>query len=328
MDLVKRYIDNVKSLLPRDRREDIAEELADAIHSRIDERAAALGRTLKPVEIEAILREFGHPVMVAARYGPQGRLIGPELYPLWVWSLKLLLFIIVVSTLGRSVAAVVGAPDTDAALAGFSRVWSGLWVSAFSTVGVVTVVFAAMERFKFNPLSEWRARDLAQPVGFATVSGGGRVSQIFALPFNLAALALVALLPSCHDLLPRAWDPAVWLDALGVGLTPVWWTLWGLSVASAAIEVGLNLNRIFAPMALRAHTLWRIASAATGLASVLVALKAGSLFELSPGAGTAARALAASGQWEAWLRWSLIALGVVLVVNLMWQVARLVRLLR
>ena len=67
MDLVNEYLRAVAALLPKAQRDDIVAELRDTILTRIEEREADLGRPLTDDEIEAVLREVGHPVVVAAR---------------------------------------------------------------------------------------------------------------------------------------------------------------------------------------------------------------------------------------------------------------------
>ena len=94
MNLIEEYLRAVAALLPRGQRDDIVAELRDTILSRKEEREAALGRPLTSDEIEALLREIGHPVVVAARYGegPQ-HVVGPMLYPYWLFAVKAVLVI-------------------------------------------------------------------------------------------------------------------------------------------------------------------------------------------------------------------------------------------
>ncbi len=89
MDLVNDYLRAVAALLPKAQREDIVAELRDTILTRIEEREGDLGRPLTYDEVEAVLREVGHPVVVAARYaeGPQ-HVVGPTLYPYWLFAVK------------------------------------------------------------------------------------------------------------------------------------------------------------------------------------------------------------------------------------------------
>src|ERR1700761_5568381 len=89
MDLVNEYLRAVAALLPKAQRDDIIAELRDTILSQVEEREAELGRPLTDDEVEALLREVGHPVVIAARYsdGPQ-HVVGPTLYPYWLFVVK------------------------------------------------------------------------------------------------------------------------------------------------------------------------------------------------------------------------------------------------
>lgn len=142
MDLIDRYLDAVRLFLPRDQRDDIAAELRDVLVSRREDRQAELGRPLTRKEDQALLQDFGHPLAVAARYGRQQYLIGPELYPIYAFVLKIVLAAIGVAALITGVVtAAVGTP-THAIGAALDVAWSG----AFTSVGVVTIIFAALQR--------------------------------------------------------------------------------------------------------------------------------------------------------------------------------------
>ena len=91
MDLIERYLQAVRHWLPTTKRHDIIAELSEDIHSQIDEREASLGRPLTETEVEAMLLERGRPMLVASRYLPQEYLIGPELFPIYRFVLKIVL---------------------------------------------------------------------------------------------------------------------------------------------------------------------------------------------------------------------------------------------
>ena len=66
MDLIDRYLTAIRWNLPRgSNADDILAELRDVIANRIEEREDALGRPLDEKEVGALLREFGHPLVVA-----------------------------------------------------------------------------------------------------------------------------------------------------------------------------------------------------------------------------------------------------------------------
>src|SRR2546429_524769 len=94
MDLINQYLRAVAARLPRTQRDDITAELRDIILSRIESREAGLGHRLTDDEVEEELRALGHPIMVAARYRQEPQhLVGPSLYPYWMFGVKIALAI-------------------------------------------------------------------------------------------------------------------------------------------------------------------------------------------------------------------------------------------
>jgi len=159
MNLVDEYLRAVAHMLPKDQRDDIVAELKDTILTRIEGREAELGRALTDDEIEAVLRDLGHPLVVAARYrpGPQ-YVVGPALYPYWLFGvtvaismgLAITALVFVIKALGGgNVAAAFG----QATGSGFSIV--------INVIGWATIAAWLMDYFgvQVRP-DQWRVRDL------------------------------------------------------------------------------------------------------------------------------------------------------------------------
>jgi hypothetical protein len=89
MGLIERYLQAVKFWLPRRQKNDIIAELSADIYAQIEEREAELGRKLTEAEVEAQLKQRGHPLLVANRFQPQGYLIGPGFFPVYCFVLKI-----------------------------------------------------------------------------------------------------------------------------------------------------------------------------------------------------------------------------------------------
>ncbi len=161
MDLVERYLKAVAAQLPREGREDIVAELREDILARLEALEERLGRAPSDDEVEALLREVGHPLTVAARYraGPQA-LIGPELYPWWMFAVKVALAVMVCVTL-IGLAARVLAGDLDVGQA-IGRSFASLFGGAISVIGLVTVAGFILERQEKKPdfIANWRVKDL------------------------------------------------------------------------------------------------------------------------------------------------------------------------
>ncbi|MBA4000537.1 hypothetical protein [Brevundimonas sp.] len=161
MTLTEKYLKAVAAQLPAAGREDVIAELRDALMSRMEDREAELGRPLTEAEEEAVLREMGHPLAVAARFGAgPHHVVGPELYPWWLFGVKTALTVLLVITvIGAVVRMLVG--EVEAAQA-FGQAIHGLLWSGMMIVGFATVAGFIIERMKDKPafLTEWRARDL------------------------------------------------------------------------------------------------------------------------------------------------------------------------
>jgi hypothetical protein len=162
MTLTEKYLKAVAAQLPAAGREDVIAELRDDLMSRMEDREAELGRPLTEVEEEAVLREMGHPLAVAARFGAgPHHVVGPELYPWWLFGVKTALTVLaIITVIGAVVRMLVGEVEAGQA---FGQAIHGLLWSGMMIVGFATVAGFIIERMKDRPafLTQWRARDLA-----------------------------------------------------------------------------------------------------------------------------------------------------------------------
>ncbi|HEY1604055.1 MAG TPA: hypothetical protein VGF77_00485 [Allosphingosinicella sp.] len=162
MNLVDRYIAAIRRSLPRNRAADISAELHDVIASRIEEREAMLGRPLDEDETKKLLRDFGHPWVVAARYWKQQYLIGPDVFPFYLSVLRIVLAVVV--AIFVVVAAVNLLFNDYDVLHAIGQALAGLWISALINVAIVTIVFVVLERagFPAEHLQKWDPGNLAE----------------------------------------------------------------------------------------------------------------------------------------------------------------------
>lgn len=160
MSLVETYLKVVAAHLPAAQRDDVVAELRDEIESRIEAREAELARRLTDDEIEAVLRELGHPLTVAARFrpGPQ-HVVGPELYPYWRFAVRMGLLVVVIFTgLGVMARLMTGAEPGYV----IGDAFGGLFSGAMTLIGIATVAALILERQAERPgfLKDWRVKDL------------------------------------------------------------------------------------------------------------------------------------------------------------------------
>uniref|UniRef100_UPI0039184B0C HAAS signaling domain-containing protein n=2 Tax=Brevundimonas TaxID=41275 RepID=UPI0039184B0C len=157
MDLVERYLNALAAQLPKAVREDIVAELRDEIIGRLEALEARLGRPATDDEVEGLLREVGHPLSVAARYrpGPQA-LIGPTLYPWWLFGAKVGLVVMAGFTLvGLAVRVLVGDIYVGQAV---GQAFASLFSGAVTVVGLLTIAGFILERQEKKPdfIAQWR----------------------------------------------------------------------------------------------------------------------------------------------------------------------------
>lgn len=161
MTLTERYLKAVAAQLPKADRDDIIAELRDAIQTRMEDREEALGRPLTEAEEEAVLREVGHPLTVAARYGSGPmHVVGPELYPWWMFAVKVALMALAAITLLGLVVRTLASGEAFGQEIGHAI--DGLIKGGITIVGIATVAAFFIERQKEKPafMREWRVKDL------------------------------------------------------------------------------------------------------------------------------------------------------------------------
>jgi hypothetical protein len=153
--LVARYLQAVRFWLPKGQQDDIGAELAEDLQSRMEEREATLGRKLDEAEI---LKQSGSPVLVASRYLPQKSLIGPVLFPVYVFMLKMVALFYLVPWL----MVLIGLSLFHYHESHFGEGLRTFWTVAFTSVGAMTVVFALLERYQeqTNLFENWDPRKL------------------------------------------------------------------------------------------------------------------------------------------------------------------------
>lgn len=160
-ELVNRYVHEVGRHLPRRQRADVQAELLSAVLDEVDARTGNDGTGTSATKVpehgvvESVLREFGHPTTVANRYAavPQ-YLIGPRLYPAFLFTLQVVGTVAGVLAIVGLVISLVAAPEW---LTGFLQERGPVHLAgqlvqiALVNVGIVTVIFAALDRLPVVP---------------------------------------------------------------------------------------------------------------------------------------------------------------------------------
>ncbi len=153
MELIDRYLQSVKLALPKAQQNDVIRELSDEILSQVEEKEATLGRPLTEDEQATLLKQLGHPLVLASRYRKQRYLIDPSIFAIYWIVLRLVL---VVVFLAMAVAAVAVAATGQGLAAALAILWRYPF-AALSVFAWVTLVFVGLDvvQVKFGFFSKW-----------------------------------------------------------------------------------------------------------------------------------------------------------------------------
>ncbi|MBU3974551.1 MAG: hypothetical protein KKE42_12230 [Alphaproteobacteria bacterium] len=313
MDMIDRYLNAVAAQLPQDERADIVAELRDLILSRFEAKEEELGRALNEDEQEAILREIGHPLVVAARYrkGPDS-LVGPELFPYWLFGVKAGLMVLGAVHAILLLLRLVGGPaDAGQAIA---QAFHSFFGSGLTLIGAATLAAAIFEHQGIRPsfLRNWRVKDLgafglSDPAAWGASMAGTKAANATWMPqrkakawpggeylFSFLAAGIFVLwwvgvlhFPPFSAIELRGQDAVV-------TAAPIWSTLFAPILVYALIQMSVDLNSVFRPHAVRLRALARIPIALVGLWLTWRISEAGHWFTLTRGEETARIA----GDWS------------------------------
>ncbi len=244
MELVEKYLYAVGRKLPMKQKNDIIKELRSIIMDNLDD--ITKGSELTESQIAKVLVDMGSPSEVAKRYrtGPSW-LIGPRYYDLYMMIMKIVLAV----TFGGYMIAVIVSMFTQSQSFG-QILWSfatqlfGIIPGLFTSVGIVTVIFAIIERAVEKPLDiDFGDGEKWNPAKLEPVPSKEEIvkpiESILGIVFSVIALVIFN----------------VYRSKLGIYHTPTWgegWTMIAIFNQSAldiyiplwssiwALSIGLN----------------------------------------------------------------------------------------
>jgi hypothetical protein len=239
MELLDRYLQAVRFWLPKAHQQDIIAELSEDLRSQIEDKETELGRPLNDDEVESILKRCGTPMLVASRYRPQTQLIGPALFPIYTFVMKLVLlwsmvpvFIVIVGP-----AMILSSNDRVSAL---FQVLSTLWTAWFISAGIITLLFAVLERTqaKLHIFEKWDLRSL--PAVKKQDQTPSRTHSIFEIVFSMIGLLWLLAVPNYPFLI---FGPAfAFLKA-----APLWHTFYLPLVILSAMQLTYQIISLVRP---------------------------------------------------------------------------------
>ena len=336
MELLDQYLKSIRSCLPAGQRDDIVNELSENIHSQIEDKESELGRPLNEAEVRAILKQLGHPLVVASRYRQDQRSvafgrqwIGPVLFPFYI---KVLSFNLGIT--GIVILIVLAALFASGHSVTVVNTLSALLYQFLIQFGVITLIFTIADRHWAKFADRWDPQGLKHPwhpaFGMETAWKGARssapeprqvsqfdsVAQFVALGVAIGWLRVIQASPF------MILGPA----AAFIQPAPVWhqfyWpvVLWALA---GMAQAGVNLIR---PDWVRFRSVFRIVNGLAWMTILLFLLRAGNWVVLAdrPGVSTESyrRTVDILNQY---LGYTLIGLAVVTAFSMLLEVRRLFR---
>jgi hypothetical protein len=284
-DLLDRYLNAIKMWLPKAHQQDILAEIAEDLHSQVEDRESSLGHAIGEDDLVAILKKRGMPMTVASGYLQDQRLINPAMLPLYRMVLKIVLlwvqlplFVIIF------IGSLLSSHNPGAALASF---WGSAWIAGFTSVGIITAIFVLLDRYHVNvdKVDKWNPRKLPRvPPSQATTS---RWNHFAGFVFGTIATILWADLMWHRVAFTFPGGPAV-------TLLPIWeqiyWPILGLTLINAAADLISFLN----PSWTRIRSCVRIAVDASMLVMAIVLSRVANWVTISAANASAADAAKAA----------------------------------
>lgn len=266
--LLDRYLASIARELPKAQAADITAELRDNLLSEIEETEAGLGRPLTRKELEALLVDFGHPLLIAARYRKTQYLIGPEIFPFWRATLRVIFAIAAVGYLAGVVVRLATTRDPLAEL--IPQSLAPIWPGVLQFFGAVTAVFAIIERLGGKAaLTRWSPRQLPP----ARAPGRSRASIVAQMTLSIVCLLWWIGLFRISDFLPAM--------PVYVSLAPIWAQLFWPVLGYLTAEILLCCLELARPAWIALNEGLTMAKSAAGLVLLIYILRAGHWIEVS-----------------------------------------------
>jgi hypothetical protein len=321
-EMISRYVAAVRRRLPAKDAADITAELHEAVASRLEAREAELGHPADKAEMIALLKSFGSPMLAAARYTGRQYLIGPDLFPYYWPTARIVVGIVAaVAMVGFLVQGVLSDHPMRQAFQGIGAAWNG-GLLAFA---VVTVIFIVLEQAKAGPKLEenWRPEQLPRDTHDKPKS---LFESLFSLAWDAIFIAWwVGLLHFPNTLPGEAGEQGMALDfnaAVGAAVyAPV--------LAMAVMQAVIHVADVIRPVWSRLRGIAAVAVDVVGLGVVWMLARHGALFAVHGPAAAADRITKLNDTFTVVSHVAVyglaLAFGIALVVEI-WRLARSFRL--
>lgn len=284
MDLLERYLQAVGQYLPASSKYDTLAELRANLLAQMDAMQEETGLPLTEDEIAGVLKQHGRPELVAARYLPHQSLIGPELFPSYLLTLRRVLpAVVLIYAVVHLIALVVdtGNPHLGLgivqAVVQFPPVLFAFW--AWTTLAFAGFEYAVGRWGVSVPSVSWDPARL--PPLDAEPKQNKRAARVADVVAHLLGVLYVLAVPYYPYLILG--PGAGYLNHSTVGLRPEW-HLFYLGILLLAIgQLAVKVLALFRPMQ-RSLAPLVLAGKALGVGIVAMMVAARDYFIPRPGA--------------------------------------------
>jgi hypothetical protein len=325
MELIERYLEAVKFWLPKPQKDDIIAELSGDIYAQIEDREASLNRKLTEAEVEALLKQRGNPLLVANRFQPRNQLIGPDLFPVYRFVLKIFAFGYLMPCVLVWIGMMILSPGYRieqahaSGLGAIGSLISYLWFATCLVVCPVTAAFAILERMqeRIHFFECWSPRKLTQ---IRDLNHIPRTNSAFELGFGLIFIIWwIIYLPS----------PVLRIGSMAqLTFSPQWpWLFWGYLLV-ALVNLVLSANKLMHPQWSKEKAVARLFSDLAGSLLLCWLMKADLLAGFAAVNITPEQSRALTEAFNHWMRTLFPATVVVTLVLSATNIYRIVRLHR
>jgi hypothetical protein len=336
MDLLERYLQAVRTYLPKSQQDDILKELGENLRAQMEDKEAELGRPLNEDELAVILKKHGHPLFVATRYRQTRHLIGSTLFPVYWFVMKIILAIM---GFAYAVSALVliaqGKPFLEVLGAVFS--YAGAVLPTFAWVTIVFAVldignnkFRLLERVtkesneKFDP----RTLPMLRPGSdSADAKPIPRYKTAFELFFSVAFLLWWTRVSPIRRLaLFVALGPVGLAEKTPFQLGPVWDTVYWPVILLSMVAVVQQIVTLIHPDRIKFYRVMRLISSGGSVVVLYLLTRANEMLVLAPGVADATKFAETLRIINMTLHYTMIFTAILAIVECYTQLRGLVRL--
>jgi hypothetical protein len=336
MDLLERYLQAVRTYLPKSQQDDILKELRENLLAQIEDRESALGHPLNEDELAEILKKHGHPLVVATRYRQTRHLIGSTLFPVYWFVMKMILAAV---GFGYAVSALVLIAQGKSLPEVFGSIFSYIG-AVLPTFGWVTIIFAVLDignnRFRFLEKVTKNANEKFDPRSLPALRPASdhpdakpipRSKSAFELFFSAAFLLWwIRVSPIRKLALFVVLGPVGLADKIPFRLGPAWETVyWGVIILTLVAIVQQMVTLIY-PDRLKFYSVMKLISNGGSIVILYLLTRTNQILVLLPGIADGAEFAETLRIVNMTLHYTMIFTAILTAVECVKQIRRLFRL--